>query len=252
MPAPPDVASVAALFADRTRARIVGALADGRALPASVIAQESGVAASTASGHLARLVEGGALTVETSGRHRYYRLAGPEVAQAFEALALLAPQPPVASLRESNRAAAMRRARTCYDHLAGRFGVAVTAALLERGALVRRDGAAGTGRGRRDRLAAPVRSHPYALGPRADEVFGALGVDLSGLRDRPRSARPLLRFCLDWSEQRHHLAGALGAAVLDRAEDAGWVARRRGGRAVDVTAAGAQAFADALGVQAVA
>jgi DNA-binding transcriptional ArsR family regulator len=244
-----DIAPVAALFADRTRARIVSTLADGRALPASVIAQESGVSASTASEHLGRLVSGGVLAVEQSGRHRYYRLAGPEVGAALEALAVIAPQPPVRSLRESTRAAAMRRARTCYDHLAGRVGVAVTEALIDRSALVRTDGLAGARRGRRDRLSAPVAAHPYELGPRAEPVFAGLGVDLARLLDRPRSARPLLRFCVDWSEQRHHLAGALGAAVLTAFEDVGWLRRRPSGRAVDVSADGVRGLAAALGVQ---
>jgi DNA-binding transcriptional ArsR family regulator len=247
-----DIAPVAALFADRTRARIVSALADGRALPASVVAQEGGVSASTASGHLAKLVEGGVLRVERSGRHRYYRLAGPEVAAAVEALSVIAPQPPVTSLRESTRAAAMRRARTCYDHLAGQFGVALMGALLDAGALVRTDGRAGSVRGAADRLAAPVRSHPYALGGAASSVLAGIGVDLEALLGRPAAARPLLRFCVDWSEQRHHLAGALGAAILARAEAADWVRRRPGGRAVEVTEAGRHAFRDALGVQEVA
>lgn len=247
-----DIAPVAALFADRSRARIVAALADGRALPASVIAQEAGVAASTASGHLARLMAGGVLRVERSGRHRYYRLSGPEVAAAFEALAAIAPQPPVRSLRESTRAAALRRARTCYDHLAGRFGVAVLEGLVAHGALVRTDGRSGVERGAADRLAAPVRSHAYALGPEAESIFGRLDIDLATLVDRPASTRPLLRFCVDWSEQRHHLAGALGAAVLARAEAARWVERRPSGRAVNVTDAGRQAFQDALGIEAAA
>jgi hypothetical protein len=125
------------------------------------------------------------------------------------------------SLRESTRAAAMRRARTCYDHLA-------------------------------DRLAAAVRSHPHELGPAADVVFGRLGVDLSPLLERAASARPLLRFCVDWSEQRHHLAGALGAAVLARTDGAGWVVRRPDGRALEVTERGRRALSDALGVQDVA
>jgi DNA-binding transcriptional ArsR family regulator len=244
-----DIAPVAALFADRTRARIVSALADGRALPASVIAQESGVAASTASEHLARLVAGGVLTVERSGRHRYYRLAGPEVAAAIEALAVISPQPPVRSLRESTRAAALRRARTCYDHLAGRVGVAVTAALVDRGALVRTDGLCGTGRAPADRLAAPVPAAPYDLGDTAVAVFAQLGLDLSPLLERPRTARPLLRFCVDWSEQRHHLAGALGAALLDALEGAGWVRRRAVGRAVEITEAGRHGLHSAIGVQ---
>jgi DNA-binding transcriptional ArsR family regulator len=247
-----DIAPIAALFADRARARIISALADGRALPASVLAQESGVAASTASSHLARLVEGGVLRVERSGRHRYYQIAGPEIAAAVEALSLIAPQPPVSSLRESTRAAAMRRARTCYDHLAGRVGVALLEGLLDAGALGRGDGRNGTIRGAADRLAAPVAAHPYELGPRADQVFGMLGVDLGALVDRPAAARPLLRFCVDWSEQRHHLAGALGAAVCSSAESAGWFVRRPGGRAVEVTDAGRQALRETLGVQDVA
>jgi DNA-binding transcriptional ArsR family regulator len=247
-----DIAPIAALFADRARARIISALADGRALPASVLAQESGVAASTASSHLARLVEGGVLRVERSGRHRYYQIAGPEIAAAVEALSLIAPQPPVSSLRESTRAAAMRRARTCYDHLAGRVGVALLEGLLDAGALGRGDGRNGTIRGAADRLAAPVAAHPYELGPRADQVFGMLGVDLGALVDRPAAARPLLRFCVDWSEQRHHLAGALGAAVCSSAESAGWFVRRPGGRAVEVTDAGRQALRETLGVQGVA
>ena len=247
-----DFAPVAALFADRSRARIVSSLVDGRALPASVLAQESGVSASTASSHLARLVEGGVLRVERSGRHRYYQLAGPDVAAAVEALSVIAPQPPVRSLRESTRAAAMRDARTCYDHLAGRAGVAVLHGLLRGGALVRTDGRAGVERSPADRLAAPVRTNPYALGPHAEPVFARLGVDLDALVARPASARPLLKFCVDWSEQRHHLAGALGAAVLAHAESAGWIARRPGGRAVEVTDAGRRALPDALGVPDVA
>lgn len=242
---PPDIAAVAALFADPTRARMVGALADGRSLPASVVASESGVSASTASAHLARLVAGGVLEVERSGRHRYYRLAGPDVAAVVEALSAMAPQPVVTSLRESTRAAALRSARTCYDHLAGRAGVALMAGLVERGALVRVDAVPGIERGPRDRLSAPVGGQPYALGPVAGSVFSTLGVDLAPLRGRPASARPLLRFCLDWSEQRHHLAGALGAAVLDAALAAGWIRRRASGRAVEVTPAGREAFAAA-------
>ncbi|MFN2561102.1 MAG: ArsR/SmtB family transcription factor [Jatrophihabitans sp.] len=247
-----DIAPVAALLADRTRARIIAALVDGRALPASVIAQESGVSASTTSEHLARLVTGGLLHVEPSGRHRYYRLAGPDVAAAVEALAVIAPQPPVTSLRESTRAAAMRRARTCYDHLAGRVGVGLMQAFVDRGALVRVDGRAGTLPHSADRSAAPARTEPYALGPHAAEVFDGTGVELDALLHRPAGARPLLRFCVDWSEQRHHLAGALGAAVLDRALQAGWVVRRPNGRAVDVTDAGQRALRQSLGLQDVA
>jgi hypothetical protein len=217
-----------------------------------VLAHESGVAASTASGHLARLVDAGIFAVEQSGRHRYYRLAGPDVAAAVEALAAIAPQPPVTSLRESTRAAALRRARTCYDHLAGRFGVTLLEALVDSGALVRTDGGVGTARRPDARLAAAVRKHPFRLGARAGQVFAQLEVDLPELLGRPASSRPLLRFCVDWSEQRYHLAGALGAALLARAESDGWITRRRSGRAVDVTDRGRAVLQEVLGVQDVA
>lgn len=231
---------------------MISALSDGRSLPASVLAQECGVAASTASGHLGRLVDAGILAVERSGRHRYYRLAGPDVAAVVEALAVIAPQPPVNSLRESTRAAAMRRARTCYDHLAGQFGVAVLEGLIVSGALVRTDAGVGTARRPDARLAAPARQHPFRLGPAAEPVFARLGVDLPALLGRPASARPLLRFCVDWSEQRYHLAGALGAAVLASAEQGRWIVRRREGRAVDVTDHGRDVVQDVLHAQDVA
>ncbi|HEY2273244.1 MAG TPA: winged helix-turn-helix domain-containing protein [Jatrophihabitantaceae bacterium] len=242
-----DVAAVAALFADPTRARILAALTDGRALPASVLADESGVAASTASEHLGRLVDGGLLTVERSGRHRYFRLADDRVAAAIESLATLAPQLPVRSLRASTRAAALRRARTCYDHLAGRLGVAVTESLIRQAALERTDGRADNERADGDRLASPVSVHPYRLGPAAGAVFGDLGVDVAAL-EVPSHRRPVLRFCVDWSEQRHHLAGALGAAMLTRMRDADWVRSLPAPRAVELTAVGRARLGEILGV----
>jgi len=118
-----DLAAVGALIGEPARARVLMALADGRELPASVLASEAGVAASTASVHLARLVDGGLVTVESRGRHRYFRLAGPKVGRAIEALAAIAPPAQVRSLKDGTRAQAVRAARTCYDHLAGRLGV---------------------------------------------------------------------------------------------------------------------------------
>jgi len=241
-----DVAEIGSLLADATRARIMIALADGRALPASVLAAEAGVAASTASEHLSRLVTARLLSVERSGRHRYYRLANPQVGAALEALAALAPTRPVRSLRESTRAAALRRARSCYDHLAGRLGVAVTEALLDHAALVRTDGISGIERAEGDRLSAPVHDHPYELGPAAEPIFAALGVDLTVARQQ---RRPLLRFCVDWSEQRHHLSGALGAAVLTRMESAGWVERHKSRRALQLTESGSRALDRILSVE---
>ena len=241
----PDLAAAAALFADASRARMLSALTDGRALPASVLASESGIAASTASEHLGRLVAGGLLTVETSGRHRYYRLADERVADAIEALSVLAPQPPITSLRAATRASALRRGRTCYDHLAGRLGVAVTESLLARGVLERTDGRHGTVRGPEDPLANAVPHHPYRLGPTAGKILTDLGVDVGAITaGDPR--RPLLRFCVDWSEQRHHLAGGLGAALLARMQQAGWLRRLPTRRAVELTPTGRAILADVL------
>ncbi len=135
-----DIAKVAALMADPARARILLALGDNRALAASVLADEAGMAASTTSSHLKKLVDGGFLCVEQHGRHRYFRLAGPHVGQLLEALARVAPPAPVTSLKEGTRAQAVRFARTCYDHLAGRLGTELMAAMLERGLLEGGDG----------------------------------------------------------------------------------------------------------------
>jgi DNA-binding transcriptional ArsR family regulator len=240
-----DIAAVATLFADRTRASILGALADGRALAASVLADEAGVSAPAASAQLTKLTKAGLIDVEISGRPRYYSLTSDRVATVIEALSALAPTRPVRSLREGTRAAALRRARTCYDHLAGRYGCAVTQGLVDRGVLVASDGIADTRRRRRDPLSSQLHEHPYELGPAAEPVLEELGVDLDAVR-RGGSQRPLLRFCLDWSEQRHHLAGRLGSAVLDAFEQQEWVLRRTGHRAVTVTDAGERALRQLL------
>lgn len=243
-----DLASVAAAIADPARARILLALAEGRALPSSELSAEAGVSAPATTHHLKRLLDAGLVTVEPSGRHRYYRLAGPQVAVVLEALASLAPTHPVRSLREDTQAARLRRGRSCYDHLAGRLGVSVTAALVDRRILVRTDGVDGTDRREDDRYAAPVPHHPYTLGDQAQEGLAELGVDLDALRDAPARARPLLRFCVDWTEQRHHLAGRLGAALLDAFTGRQWIVRHPRSRSIDLTEAGATALASRLGV----
>lgn len=215
-----DIAPVAALLGDPARAHIVTALNDGRALPAGELARRAGIAPSTASEHLARLVEGGLLAVETTGRHRYFRIASDEVAQAIEALSVLARPRPPRNLREASIGDALAAARTCYDHLAGTLGVAVTNALVRARALDEVDGA-------------------FVLGPHAAAVLAPLGVDPAALPPR----RPAVRRCIDWSERRPHLAGALGAAICSRARDQRWIEPLPGSRAVKVTAAGRRAFA---------
>lgn len=243
-----DIAAVAGLFADPTRSRVLVALSDGRALPASVLAAEAGVTPQAASTQLARLHAAGLLAVERSGRHRYYRLATGQVTTVLEALAQLAPMQPVRSLRHSTRAAALRTARTCYDHLAGRLGVQFTQALIDTGALVPTDGIADTRRRPGDRLSSQLPDHPYVLGPAATEVFASLGIPADRLTEGGLSRRPLLRFCLDWSEQRHHLAGRLGAHVLTAFIDAGWITRTPGQRAVRITPDGHQTLHTRLGL----
>jgi DNA-binding transcriptional ArsR family regulator len=244
-----DIAYVATLFADRTRAKVLTALADGRALPAGVLAAEAGVSAQAASAQLARLRENGLIEVEQSGRHRYYRLASAEVATILEGLAAIAPAQPISSLRQGTRAEALRRSRTCYDHLAGRLGCAVNEALLARGVLERSDGESTTDRREGDRLSAPVAAHPYRIGPAAPGVLGDLGVPETALAEPASGGRPVLRFCVDWSEQRHHLGGRLGAELLATFVDAGWIKRRRGNRAVDLTDLGATELHRRLGLE---
>lgn len=218
-----DVAAIGALLGDPGRCRMLLALGDGRALPASHLASEAGVAPSTASGHLAKLVAQGLVAVEPKGRYRYYRLAGPEVGELIEVLARLAPPRQVRSLREGTQAFQVRRARTCYDHLAGRLGVAVTEAMLARGWL---DGGGDGG--------------AFWLTPGGRDALTGLGVampDADGVR-----------CCLDWTEKRHHMAGPHGRALLQMLLERDWVRRAKQGRAVLVTDAGSDGLRSEFGV----
>jgi DNA-binding transcriptional ArsR family regulator len=238
-----DLAALGSVLGERGRARMLMALGDGRALPAGVLASEAGVAASTASGHLGRLVDAGLLAVTVQGRHRYYRLAGPQVAELIEALARVAPPAPVRSLREGTRAHALRSARTCYDHLAGKLGVALLQALIGEGAVVGGDGLHRYGGD--DRLSAPGRDVDYRLTPAGGERLRGLGVELE-----PVAAEGLpLRYCVDWSEQAHHLSGPVGRAIARRLLDLGWLRRADRGRAVHVTDAGRSGLRRELGLE---
>ncbi len=225
-----DIAALAAVLSDRGRARMLAALGDGRALPASVLADEAGVAASTASEHLRKLSAAGLVSAERHGRQRYFRLAGPHIGDLLEAMARVAPAAPVRSLREGTRAHAIREARTCYDHLAGKLGTDLFAALLRRGVIEGGDGTFDPERAREDRLSSPGWDVEYRLGDQ--QPLEELGIEL------PTGRRPLIRYCIDWSEQRHHLGGGLGAALANRLFELGWVVRAAGSRAVHVTPAG--------------
>ena len=218
----PDLAAAARLLAEPARAELVLAvLADGP-LTASELAARAGIARSTASGHLGRLVGGGFLVVSGRGRNRYYELAGTEVAEAVEALARVAPRRLPRSLGEATRNELLREARTCYDHLAGRVGVAFAGALERRGVVERVNG-------------------DYAVGSRAAKELVALGIDLEPLSAQ---RRPLVRGCLDWSERDLHVAGSLGAALTARLFELGCIVRRDGRRSVAVTERGGELFAE--------
>lgn len=224
------LARLAALIADETRAACLLALLDGRAWTAGELARHAGVAASTLSEHLGKLVAGGLLTQERQGRHRYVRLADARVAHLVEDLAAqVSPDPDSfprpRNLRESSAGSAMARGRTCYDHFAGRLGIALTDALTSR-RLLRQD----TG---------------FALTDAGLAWFEDMGI----LLDR-KGRRPLARGCLDWTERRPHLAGVAGAALCRHALDAGWCVRIGSERAVKVTATGERALAEHLGIAA--
>ncbi len=215
-----DIAAVAGLLADPSRATVLTALSDGRALPPSELAEVAGVSRSTMSEHLGKLERAGLLGVERGGRHRYFRLAGPEVAAAIESLATLAPRKPVRSLRASRQARALGAARTCYGHLAGRLGVSVTEALVERGAVEREEDA-------------------FLL-----TEAGAAWMREIGIERPPRTGKP----CNDWSERRPHLAGSLGVALTSRLFELEWLERTATPRAVRVTPLGAEELQRRLGL----
>jgi DNA-binding transcriptional ArsR family regulator len=214
-----DFASVAALIGEPTRAAMLMALLDGRARPAGELAQLAGLSAPATSLHLAKLLQGGLLAVERQGRHRYYRLARPEVGRALEALGAVvtARATPRARATASAERRAFCTARTCFDHLAGSLAIEL-AALLEREQVLR----APRGRTARVADAGELADH-YELGlGGAAWLAGALQLDVAALQ---QGRRPLARRCLDWTERRPHLAGALGAALLQRLLHVRWLVR---------------------------
>ena len=214
------IATIAALIGDPARANMLSALVDGRALTASELAGAAGVAAPTASGHLARLTAAKLICVERQGRHRYFRLADDDVAGVLEALMGLAERTGATRVHAGPRDAALRASRICYDHLAGARGVALFGDAVGAGLI------AGAG--------------DLVLTDKGRATFTAFGIDLPTLE---RGRRPMLRPCLDWSERRSHLGGALGAAVLTHLLARGW-ARRGVGRVIVITPAGDRALGE--------
>lgn len=215
-----DVSVVGALLAEPARAAILTALWGGVALPASELAMRAGVTPSTASTHLNRLLDARWITVERRGRHRYFRMASSDIAHMLESLAYVAPTAPVRSLNAHQATQSLRTARSCYDHLAGELGVALTDALLAQGILIG------------DGTALHVSDHGKTF-------LQAHGVTLPP----PTSRRTYARFCLDWSERRDHLAGAVGASLLTAWLAQQWVERTAHSRALRLTPSGIEQLA---------
>src|ERR1700677_4010555 len=202
------------------------ALMSGTPQSGSSLARSAGISRSLASAHLKKLVAGGMVVAERDGRQQLYSLAGNHVAEALEVLMMLAPKPQVRSLRDVSRARNMRWARMCYDHIGGVVGVAVTDALVARGAVTSADS-------------------DFTLGPAADDVLAVVGVDVVALA---RFRRPVVRSCMDWTERRDHVAGSLGAALTDELATRDWIRRRAGSRIITLTATGTDGLRDWLGI----
>ena len=216
----PNIIGIAALIGDHARAEVLTALMSGMAMTATELAHVANVTKQTMSGHLAKLVDAGLLAVEPQGRHRYFRLADDDVARLLESLMNVAYRAGAVRVRSSPREPALRRARVCYNHLAGELGVLVYEALASRGAFgLDEDGVTLTDAGRAALL--------------------ELGVDTAPLAALKRS---FCRTCLDWSERRHHLAGAVGDAMLAQFQTLGWAKRSHGSRVVDFSVAGETAL----------
>jgi DNA-binding transcriptional ArsR family regulator len=226
---PVTMAEVAALVGDPARAIMLDQLMAGRALTATELALAAGVAPPTASGHLAKLVEAKLLSVLKCGRHRYYRLASPLVARMLEAIMeVAAVELPPRHRPRTPRDEALCLARSCYDHLAGRLSIAIAEALVVQGAVVMdEEGVSITATGQRR--------------------FEELGVDLSAVRTK--SKQPVCRACLDWTERKLHLGGALGAAIARLCLDRAWLIRQRDSRALTITEAGYDGLRRMLGIE---
>jgi DNA-binding transcriptional ArsR family regulator len=224
--AEPNIAEVAALIGDPGRAAMLLALLDGRDLAASELASVAGMTPQAATAHFKKLVAAGLLVGRSAGRHRFFRIASPEVGHALESLGTIARPTRITALGQSTTLERLRAARSCYDHLAGRLGVAVTERLVERKAIAP-DGA------------------DFTLASRGREVFSELGIDLDEVQNERRR---FARACLDWTERRPHLAGSLGASVLDLFVRKRWVMRNTNDRALRVTPDGARELRRRFGV----
>ena len=226
------LSAVAAIAGDPARAEMLHALMDGRALTATELSRVANIAPQTASGHLARMTSVGILSVEKQGRHRYHRLASPKVAHMLESMMQVASdlEPSRKRLSVGPRDLALRKARTCYDHLAGGLGVALADALVKQG-LAEVDGDAGI------------------ITKKGAVFFDSIGLGLNAAQSRMKTTeRVMCRPCLDWSERRPHIAGAVGAALCNHSFEKGWIRRIEGTRAVALTPKGEKIFREQFGI----
>jgi len=222
----PNIVGIAALIGDHARAEILTALMTGQALTATELAQVAGVTKQTVSAHLSKLLDAKLLAVENQGRHRYFRLADRDVAQLLESLMGVAFRVGAVRVRTSPREPALRKARVCYDHLAGDLGVLVYDSLLQRRYLRANGGGP-------------------ELTAQGERFLAELGIDVRTLEAQ---RRPLCRPCLDWSVRRHHLAGSVGAALLERCLTLGWAKRAKGSRVVRFSSGGEKALRERFGL----
>ena len=223
----PDISSIASAISEPSRAAILMCLMDGSVHPASELAIAAKIKPQTASFHLTKMMEADLITVEKHGRHRYYRLKNNEIAEGLEQFLQLSPQVHVQSFRQAHEKKAIQYARTCYDHLAGYVGVAVTDALLQQGFL------------EKDEM-------NFILTPKGEEFFQQLQINIDEAKLKRRA---FAKCCLDWTERHHHLAGALGNALLERMFELQWISRIPGTRAIQVTLKGKTGMKEHLSIE---
>jgi len=222
-----NLAIVASLVSKGSRAAMLTAMLDGRYHPASELAYMAGIKPQTASFHLSKMADAGIVSVVQQGRHRYYGIRDPEVARMLESLLSIAPPAEIKSLRQADEDRAIRSARTCYDHLAGKLGIQLTASLLKMGVL-------------------DENHQQFEVTASGEAFFKNFRIDLDQARAKRRS---FSHKCLDWSERRHHLAGALGSVLLEKLLELKWIERLPKTRAVRVTEEGKKGFKATFGIE---
>jgi DNA-binding transcriptional ArsR family regulator len=223
----PNVAEFASLLGETSRASILTSLMDGRFHTASELAYMAGIKPQTASFHLFKLVEGNLVKVEKQGRHRYYQLANDEVARLLELFLAISPPPEVRSLKQSSQVKLLQEARTCYDHLAGKLGVGITESMLSAGYLQKEE-------------------KEFEITQKGKQFLIDFGIDIDELK---RKRRSFSHACLDWSERRHHLGGALGNGLMRHFYELEWIVQVPSIRAVKVTDKGKQGFKNFFNLQ---